>query len=55
MVMYVAAIALVFVNQWMSDALCVAVALMWLAPDRRIEHTVVASASGNVEEEKVEK
>jgi hypothetical protein len=25
------------VNQWISDALFVAVALMWLVPDRRIE------------------
>jgi uncharacterized membrane protein len=34
---YVAAIALAFVNQWVSDALYVLVALMWLIPDRRIE------------------
>jgi uncharacterized membrane protein len=34
---YVAAIALAFVNQWISDALYVFVALMWLIPDRRIE------------------
>jgi uncharacterized membrane protein len=31
------AIPLAFVNQWISDALYVAVALMWLIPDRRIE------------------
>ncbi len=54
--MYVAAIALAFVNQWISDALYVAVALMWLVPDRRIEHTVDdRRASGKVEKEKVEK
>jgi uncharacterized membrane protein len=34
---YVAAIALAFVNQWISDFLYVLVALMWLIPDRRIE------------------
>jgi TMEM175 potassium channel family protein len=34
---YVAAIGLAFVNQWISDALYVFVALMWLVPDRRIE------------------
>src|SRR4051812_24860017 len=31
---YVAAIALAFVNQWVSDALYVAVVLVWLVPDR---------------------
>jgi uncharacterized membrane protein len=35
--MYLAAIALAFVNQWVSDAIYVLVALMWLIPDRRIE------------------
>jgi uncharacterized membrane protein len=35
--MYAAAIALAFVNQWFSDALYVAVALIWLVPDPRIE------------------
>src|SRR6266576_148299 len=34
---YVLAIPLAFVNQWISDALYVAVALVWLVPDRRIE------------------
>jgi uncharacterized membrane protein len=34
---YLAAIPLAFVNQWISDALYVTVALMWLIPDRRIE------------------
>jgi len=37
MALYVAAIPLAFVNQMISDAIYVAVALMWLAPDRRIE------------------
>ena len=34
---YVAAIILAFVNQWIADALYVLVALMWLVPDKRIE------------------
>jgi uncharacterized membrane protein len=34
---YVAAIVSAFVNQWVSEALYVLVALMWLIPDRRIE------------------
>ena len=35
--LYVAAIALAFVNQWISDVIYVVVVLMWLIPDRRIE------------------
>ena len=38
--LYVSAIALAFVNQWLSDALYIVVALMWLVPDRRIESRV---------------
>lgn len=34
---YLTAIILAFVNQWIADALYVLVALMWLVPDRRIE------------------
>jgi uncharacterized membrane protein len=34
---YLVAIPLAFVNQWLSDGLYVLVALMWLIPDRRIE------------------
>ena len=37
---YVAAIALAFVNRWLSMGLCVAVAVMWLIPDRRIERVL---------------
>lgn len=37
---YIAAIGLAFVNQWISDALYVLVALMWLIPDRRIESKI---------------
>ena len=35
---YAAAIPLAFVNQWISDGLYVFVAMIWLVPDRRIEH-----------------
>ena len=34
---YFAAIALAFVDQWFSDAIYVAIALLWLVPDKRIE------------------
>ena len=37
---YAVALPLAFMNQWISDALYVTVALMWLVPDRRIEKTV---------------
>jgi uncharacterized membrane protein len=36
-VAYALGIVLAFVNQWLSDAIYVSVALMWLVPDRRIE------------------
>jgi uncharacterized membrane protein len=36
-VIYAVAIVMAFVNQWVSDALYVLVALMWLIPDKRIE------------------
>jgi uncharacterized membrane protein len=36
-VMYAIAIPLAFVNDWLSAAIIVAVALVWLVPDRRIE------------------
>ncbi len=39
---YAAAIALAFVDQWISDGLYIVVALMWLVPDRRIESRVGA-------------
>jgi uncharacterized membrane protein len=41
---YLAAIPLAFVNQWISDALYVIVALIWLIPDRRIESKLDGSA-----------
>ena len=34
--LYGMAIAFAFINQWMSDAIYVGVALMWLVPDRRL-------------------
>ena len=37
---YAAAIALAFVNPWLSDALFVFVAMVWFIPDRRIEKLI---------------
>jgi hypothetical protein len=39
MLLYASAIPLAFLNQWISDAIYVAVALIWLVPDPRIERT----------------
>ena len=39
-VLYGAAIGLAFVNPWISSAIYVLVALMWLIPDRRIENAI---------------
>lgn len=39
-VMYALAIGFAFVNQWISDALYVAVAILWLVPDTRIERKI---------------
>jgi hypothetical protein len=39
-VLYLVAIGMAFVYPYVSDALYAAVALMWLAPDRRIESKV---------------
>jgi TMEM175 potassium channel family protein len=39
-VLYAAAIPLAFVREWLADAIYVAVALMWLVPDPRIESRV---------------
>ena len=38
--LYLAAIPLAFVHQLLADAIYVAVALIWLIPDRRIESTL---------------
>jgi TMEM175 potassium channel family protein len=42
LVLYATGIALAFVNQWVSIAIYLAVAIMWFIPDRRIERTVGA-------------
>jgi uncharacterized membrane protein len=39
-VLYVLAVPLAFVNQLISDAIYVAVALIWLIPDPRIERRI---------------
>jgi uncharacterized membrane protein len=39
-VVYAVAIPLAFVREWLADALYIAVALMWLVPDRRIESKI---------------
>jgi len=42
-VLYIAGAGLAFVSPWISGALYVLVAIMWLIPDRRIERTLVAA------------
>ena len=44
-VLYAVAIAVAFVRPWASIALYVAVALMWLIPDRRIESAIKRRAT----------
>jgi uncharacterized membrane protein len=39
-VLYLMAIPVTFVNEWLAEAIYVGVALMWLIPDRRIEKTI---------------
>ena len=39
-VIYTVAIVFSFINHWVSQALFVAVAVLWLVPDRRIERVV---------------
>jgi uncharacterized membrane protein len=39
-ILYVAGIVVAFVNPWLSIAVYVLVAVMWLVPDRRIENTL---------------
>jgi TMEM175 potassium channel family protein len=38
--LYAAAIPLAFVSHWIAQGIYIAVALVWLAPDRRIESTL---------------
>ena len=45
LVCYIVAIAFAFVNQWISGALYVIVALIWLIPDRRIESKITEEKS----------
>ncbi len=40
--LYLAAVGLAFVRPWLAHAVYVAVAAMWLVPDRRIERQLVA-------------
>ena len=40
LLLYIASVGFAFVNQWISDAIFVAVALIWLVPDPRIEKRV---------------
>ena len=42
LLLYAVAIPLAFVSQWISQALYVAVALIWLVPDARIERVLAA-------------
>lgn len=40
LVLYLAAVPLAFVNRWISGAIFMVVALLWLIPDRRIERAL---------------
>ena len=44
--LYAASIPMAFVNEWISDAIFVTVALMWLVPDRRLESRLVGARAG---------
>ncbi len=44
LLLYAAAIPLAFVSSWISGAIYVLVALMWLIPDRRIERALAGEA-----------
>ena len=41
LLLWAAAVGGAFVDPWISDAIYAGIALMWLAPDRRIESTIV--------------
>jgi len=45
-VIYIIAIPLAFFSEWISMGLYVFVALIWLVPDRRIEHVLASQESG---------
>ncbi len=44
---YIVAVPCAFASPWISGALYVAVALMWLIPDRRIERVLAEAPSGS--------
>ena len=44
--LYCLGIGLAFVNHWLSIAMYVAVALIWLVPDRRVERVLSGSGTG---------
>ena len=50
-VLYALALPLAFVNRWLSCALYVLVALIWLVPDPRIERAIARRAATETEEE----
>jgi len=45
--LYVVAIPSAFVNQWIAGAIYLTVALIWLAPDRRIEKKIESARLGH--------
>ncbi|MBX6330938.1 MAG: DUF1211 domain-containing protein [Gemmatimonadaceae bacterium] len=47
-VIYALAVPAAFVRPWIADVLYVAVALMWLVPDRRIERTIASAPSRHI-------
>jgi len=50
LVLYAIAIPLTFVNSWLAVAVYTIVALIWLAPDRRIEHLLNPAVSASASE-----
>ena len=48
--LYAIAVGCAFVNQWISQALYVFVALIWLVPDRRIERALAAQKQEELQE-----
>jgi len=44
-ILYLLSVPLAFVHQWISGAIFIFIAAMWLVPDRRIEKVLEASAS----------
>jgi len=43
-ILYVLAIPLAFVNQWISAAIFIIVALIWIVPEKRIENALKKSS-----------